>query len=416
MEREGSRWKQTLAIVAVGVLAFSVLVATTSAKPSATKAPILIGTDNDVQTGGAGTSWGVLNSTINAAVAAVNKAGGIKGRPLQIVACDPQANAVTGQQCAQKFISEKVVAVCCSFSTTSGTVMNPVLENAGIANFGQYASGGADYTSTNVFATGGASVLWGSSAGPILKRKGVKKVFMVYLGIAAGQSLKTIVQTSVNKAGLTWVGDTSVTPSTLDMTQAVATAMSAGADAVVTGTTEPQGVQFYSARKQLGGKFLVLNQGFGAFNVTHLDRLLDGNINPNPFPPAQRGYIKHFPALKQYFDEMAAAVKAGDKNASPYYQNPAQTLRSWSSVHQLAWVLRAMNNNNINSTTVLAKLKTIKKLPTYGFGPALDLTKTYLPNYPRVFYTNVYENSVNRGHYVLVNPKPVNTAPIINGN
>jgi ABC-type branched-subunit amino acid transport system substrate-binding protein len=396
----------------IGVLMLAVSI---SAKPSASKAPILIGTDNDVQTGGAGTSWVALNGTINAAVRAVNKAGGVNGRPLKIDACDPQANSTTGQQCAEKFISDKVVAVCCSFSTQSGTVMDPILQSAGIANFGEYASGGADYTSTIAFATGGASVLWGSAAGPILKRDGVHKVYMVYLGIAAGQSLKTIVQASVQKSGLTWVGDAAVTPSTIDMTSVVAAAQSAGADAVVTGTTEAQGVQFFKAKQELGAQFKVLNQGFGAQNVTHLGHLLDGNIDPNPFPPAQKAYIKAFPALKQYFSEMAAEVKAGDKLAAPEVQNPAQTLRSWSAVHQLTWVLQQMNPNNINSNTVLAKLNTVTKLPTYGFGPALNLTKPVLANYPRVFYTNVYENSIKNGHYVLLNPKAVNTAPIING-
>ena len=81
-----------------------------------------------------------------AAAAAINKKGGIKGRKIEIAYCNTRSNANTAVACARQAVSEKSAAVVGHISTLS-TLEMPILQQARIPDVGMQTSGNAiDWT------------------------------------------------------------------------------------------------------------------------------------------------------------------------------------------------------------------------------------------------------------------------------
>src|SRR5262249_22679142 len=58
-----------------------------------------------------------------AAAKAINAAGGIKGRPIQIIACDTKSDPTTATGCGRRAVSEGVVAIVGSITLFGGRFM-----------------------------------------------------------------------------------------------------------------------------------------------------------------------------------------------------------------------------------------------------------------------------------------------------
>ena len=73
-------------------------------------------------------------TAVEAGVAAINKAGGIKGRPIEVEFCDDGFTPTGVTACATKAVANKVVAVVGSLSSFPGFL--PILEKGGVAYLG----------------------------------------------------------------------------------------------------------------------------------------------------------------------------------------------------------------------------------------------------------------------------------------
>src|SRR4051812_23210222 len=81
-----------------------------------------------------------------AAAAAINKKGGIKGRKIQIGFCNTRSNANQAVACARQAVSEKAVAVVTHISTLTNLEI-PILQQAKIPSVGLQTNGNAiDWT------------------------------------------------------------------------------------------------------------------------------------------------------------------------------------------------------------------------------------------------------------------------------
>jgi ABC-type branched-subunit amino acid transport system substrate-binding protein len=97
-------------------------------------APIKIAVINDAtQQGGLGRPE--IPAAAEARVEAVNAAGGIDGRPLELIACDAKQDPNAARACARQVVEEGAVAVVGSQTNAEETVY-PILEQAGLAAIG----------------------------------------------------------------------------------------------------------------------------------------------------------------------------------------------------------------------------------------------------------------------------------------
>ena len=85
-----------------------------------------------------GTNW---QKAIEIAVEKINAKGGIKGRPLQIVAEDSKSDPKDSAQIAQKFSSDpKIVATIGDFTSTACMAAQPIYDRAGLVQLSPTAS------------------------------------------------------------------------------------------------------------------------------------------------------------------------------------------------------------------------------------------------------------------------------------
>ncbi|MBV9634273.1 MAG: ABC transporter substrate-binding protein, partial [Methylobacteriaceae bacterium] len=98
--------------------------------------PVLIGVSGPLtgQNAQYGAQW---KKGFDLALEEVNGKGGIKGRPLQYVFEDSQADPRQSVAIAQKFVSDpKIVVEVGDFSSTASMAASPIYQRAGLVQFG----------------------------------------------------------------------------------------------------------------------------------------------------------------------------------------------------------------------------------------------------------------------------------------
>lgn len=138
-----------------------------------------------------GTNW---KKAMDIAVEKINAKGGIKGRPLQIVAEDSKSEPKDSAQIAQKFTSDaKIVATLGDFTSTACMAAQPIYDRAGLVQLSPTASH-PEFAPKSQWSFGviGTQAEEGAfMADYTVKRDGKKKVAVLYInndwGIAAQQ-------------------------------------------------------------------------------------------------------------------------------------------------------------------------------------------------------------------------------------
>ena len=122
-----------------------------SASPSAALkgAPILLGLMAPSQSSSVSEPWDVQAAKIGAA--AVNAAGGVDGRPVQIDYCDDHGTAQGGAICAQKLLVQDKVLMMVGDNGTEEPSLIPTLSTANTISFGSLAASLQSLESPRVF-------------------------------------------------------------------------------------------------------------------------------------------------------------------------------------------------------------------------------------------------------------------------
>ncbi len=122
--------------------------ATSAAATSAPASPIKIGL---VAAGTGLTAQPAVYPDAEVGARAVNAAGGIMGRPIQIDYCDDQSNVQTADVCAQKLLVQDKDLMLVGDDGVYDTGVIPVLQSAHTILFSGAGASLSDYTSPNVF-------------------------------------------------------------------------------------------------------------------------------------------------------------------------------------------------------------------------------------------------------------------------
>jgi ABC-type branched-subunit amino acid transport system substrate-binding protein len=202
----------------------------------ATGAPILIGSSGSLHN--PAYTEPELKAGLDAAVASVNAAGGIKGHPLKLDFCDSQYDPNKELSCARHLISDKVVAAVhpSIFADSSGAEFK-LYKQAGISIFGGYGVSPFELTDSNSYPLSSGLVGWVYGAAKALKDAGATKISVVgdtnppsqfFVSLAAG-ALKTMGYANVNKI----TGDDKADPT---YATAAAKATGGGTDGILIGT------------------------------------------------------------------------------------------------------------------------------------------------------------------------------------
>lgn len=138
------------------------------------------------------------------ALARINAAGGINGRPLEYVFEDSQNDPRQSIAIAQKFISDpKIVVEVGDFSSTASMAASPLYQRGGLVQFG-FTNSHPDFTRTGDY-------MWSSSisqsqeqevmADYAIDRLGLKKIAVMHLNTDWGTTAKNIFVEEAKERG-----------------------------------------------------------------------------------------------------------------------------------------------------------------------------------------------------------------------
>jgi branched-chain amino acid transport system substrate-binding protein len=238
----------------------SLALALTSLAASAAD-PIKIGVDGPF-TGGSSSMGVSMRDGVRLAVDELNKAGGVLGRPIQLVERDDEAKNERGVQIAQELINkEKVVAVVGYINTGVALASQRFFQEAKIPVMNNVATGSLvthqfdDQPENYVFRNAAHdSIQAPMIVEEAIVRRGFKKVAILADSTNYGQLGRQDLETALGLKGIKPVAVEKFNIKDVDMTPQLLKAKEAGAEAVLTYGIGPELAQIANGMTKLGWK------------------------------------------------------------------------------------------------------------------------------------------------------------------
>src|SRR5262249_50082610 len=151
-----------------------------------------------------------------AAAKSINAAGGIKGRPVEIIRCDTKADPNVATECGRTAVSQGVVAMVGNL-TIFGNRFMPLMAQHNIPSSGRArAAAAADFTSPASLPVGGGAPVQFAGLAAALAEAGPKKIALARQDIPAAAAVAPFANAGLKRFGLT-MRDVAVPPGAPDM-------------------------------------------------------------------------------------------------------------------------------------------------------------------------------------------------------
>jgi ABC-type branched-subunit amino acid transport system substrate-binding protein len=320
----------------------------------------------------------------------INAAGGVNGRPLEVVTCNGKADPKAELACARKGISENVIASAGSTSLANSPGVLEITDRAGIADVAGAvgapeaaslptmfpidfiaASANGCVSPTAVNAVGGdAKIGVASAENPFAA--GVFSLMEPYLKSPA--------------VGDKYAGAVTVGATQQDLGPIVQDLDDKGANYIEVNIFPSVAAQLVSAAASAGKKWAFCGDGglFGPQILRQLAPQTNGFLTSVGYPPANSG--DKYPLIKQFVEEMKAAEEAGNKDAN-LDVNHVNALRAWLGMHIVKQVAEGIHGE-VTKESFLKAMNTAKV--DLGWAQ-VDFSKPLgQPPFERVFQPNMF--------------------------
>lgn len=225
--------------------------------------PIKIGLSGPF-TGGSSSMGVSMRDGVKLAAAEINKAGGVLGRPLELVERDDEAKNEIGVQVAQELINkEGVVATVGFINTGVALAAQRFYEEAEIPVMNNVATGSViskqfvapDHEANYIFRNAANDLIQSAMiAEEAVKSQSFKKPAILADSTNYGQLGKTDLTAALSKLGVTPVATEKFNVGDTDMTAQLLRAKEAGADVILTYAIGPELAQIANGMAKLGWK------------------------------------------------------------------------------------------------------------------------------------------------------------------
>jgi ABC-type branched-subunit amino acid transport system substrate-binding protein len=341
-----SRYLTGLLAIAGAALTLTIAACGSSAQDSA--APITLMTITAV--GSPIESFPEIQPDVQAAVNAINKAGGVNGVKVQDIFCNTEANVDQALSCAREAVQDKVVAVV-GENDNYDTQTTPILAAAGIPDVGVWSSGATvDYTSNDSFPlTAGG---WASYSATIfgMHDLGLKRFAIASIDLPIGLTQAAVAEAAGKSLGMKFEGIVKIPAEGVsDYSPYAEQLKELGAQGVlaILGQAQYQGIVNADASigysPQLGSCVTCGESSPG---------LLMGSPFPAATDPSNPG-IAEF--LKERNASGLPALKQSDYNT---YSG----LNAWLAVHAVADVAATIKKGQVTAQTLTNSLRLTKNL------------------------------------------------------
>lgn len=167
-----------------------------------------------------------------AAAAAINREGGIQGRPVEIIRCDSQGDPNAGRECGRQAVEEGVVALVGNLSFQSAEFLPIMVENQ-IPSVGATPLGPTDVTSEASFPLGGGIVSFSAGLSSLLADQGSEQISAALADDARAALFPDFSQQGLDRFGLEVATTVLVPIGAPDMASYVESATGDGQDGTV---------------------------------------------------------------------------------------------------------------------------------------------------------------------------------------
>jgi branched-chain amino acid transport system substrate-binding protein len=192
------------------------------------------------------------------AVDQINKAGGINGRPLELIIGDTESDPAKAATIAKKFIhSDKVAAIIGPTTTGEGMQVKKIVEEAGVPTFmcvggDPVIMGGKFGPFTYVFKSPQRSSVAVKRLFTYLKEKKITQLGLLYASDSFGKDGAMWLEKLAPDFGITLVAKESFGPKDTDVTAQLTKIKNAGPQGIICWTIGPAGAIVAKNKAQLG--------------------------------------------------------------------------------------------------------------------------------------------------------------------
>jgi ABC-type branched-subunit amino acid transport system substrate-binding protein len=339
-----------------------------------------------------------------AAAAAINDAGGIGGRKIEVTACNDAGDPNQAAACARKAVTGKFTALVGGVSLYYNNVV-PTLEKAGIPLIAASPLNTASATSPISFPIESSPAQFAASGVSLVKYKGCKKVAVIYQDNATAVVSGHNVEDGVRSAGGQVVKSVSVPDTTPDYSPVISSALDAGADSIGSALAPPANVKAVTAHRASAKPDPPVSSTVGSVPlviVKPLGKAAEGIIlTNNAFTPDNAVWQKARDAMTR---------------ANPKVQIENFGCLAWSAVYTFADVAKTITGD-ITPKSVAAAAGKQTAVKSIGYPSAVDWTKPGpISGAPRLFQTKALLYEIKNGTYSLVGKDPVDAAPALSAS
>ncbi len=246
------------------------------------------------------------NDAAKAAVKALNAAGGVQGRPLELVTCDDKFDPNAAADCARKAVSDKVAAVV-ALNSGFGDKVIPILAAAGIPSVGDNLISAAEFVSPIVYPISGGAITGTSGMAYAVAHAGATKIRPMVVDVAAAKGLLPFIQgTAALFPKATMLKDIPVPPQATDVTSQASAAAADGADGAFFVVGAGAAASLTRAMRTAGFKGVLASgtQSITQQEIKDLGHQADGLLLVSAMPPPT--YTQNA-SVKQFTDDLKAA-------------------------------------------------------------------------------------------------------------
>lgn len=365
-----------------------------STRSTAHGTPIVLGLIVDLTAPAVGGGLVEVKQAEQAAVTAINAAGGVNGHPLQLKVCDSQLNPNQVTACAREMVSDQQVVATVGNVTTANSP-TPVLQAGKLANFANFAFEPPDEQDSVSFPIFSpiAGAECAASIGVKYEKPKPTHSGWAYLNAPGQSEVVSTLKPVVTALGSTLTNVVPISPSSSDLTPSVAS-VTKGVTSIGVSLTPGEDEQFITQARSSGYTGAIGTLSLGTSQIKALGSAGNGVYVCEPFKPATDSFAGGKEFLQQTAGISGFSVGTDSVNA-------------WIGVHMLADALQGMKT--INRATVLAKLSGLHNASTFGFSLPYSADKPYTglgAAAPRLMARAQYYTQVENGKLDLLSAQP----------
>jgi ABC-type branched-subunit amino acid transport system substrate-binding protein len=344
-----------------------------------------------------------------AAAYGINQAGGVHGRPLDIISCNGMQEANATTQCVQQGISDGVASFVSSWFLPSEDTSMQLLKNANIPSIGSLPTAPSELTTSISYPTGGGTTTGFPALGYLLKQgyPNLTKVTAASYDVAAAHDSAALVEAGVQQAGLQWISGPFIPYTATDYAPYAQALKNSGAQVVVNVLSEQGAINLIQACLAIG-----YDPIFSApDNTVHPTNFasLGGNVESNMLLTSQQAVPPgntSVPGVQMMNQDLENAGAHGIANTQLTLESGYST-GAWLAVKEFANVADTITGT-INGASVIKALNSAKDLPVYGLLPnTWTPSATFNSTVPRISNPYVYLEKIVNGAIVTTG-QPIN--------